>query len=75
MDGVGTFSHGRKLSRYWWGGIHRIKLHPAANRDSSAFIINLDKLTYAGNLHNLASIAGDPRYEFVQGWILATTSL
>jgi hypothetical protein len=49
------------------GGIHRIKLHPAAKRHSSAFIINLDKLTYAGNLRNVASIAGDPRYEFVQG--------
>lgn len=30
-------------------------------------IINLDKLTYAGNLGNLKSIAGDPRYEFVHG--------
>jgi len=27
----------------------------------------LDKLTYAGNLTNLASVADDPRYEFVQG--------
>ncbi|PHX61205.1 MAG: dTDP-glucose 4,6-dehydratase [Actinobacteria bacterium] len=26
-----------------------------------------DKLTYAGNLENLASIADDPRYTFVQG--------
>ncbi|MDD8026569.1 MAG: dTDP-glucose 4,6-dehydratase [Acidobacteriota bacterium] len=30
-------------------------------------VINLDKLTYAGNLDNLADIAGDPRYEFVRG--------
>jgi dTDP-glucose 4,6-dehydratase len=30
-------------------------------------IVNLDKLTYAGNLENLASIAGDSRYRFVQG--------
>jgi dTDP-glucose 4,6-dehydratase len=30
-------------------------------------VINLDKLTYAGNLRNLASIASDPRYEFVHG--------
>jgi dTDP-glucose 4,6-dehydratase len=29
-------------------------------------IINLDKLTYAGNLENLASIAGHPRYRFVK---------
>jgi dTDP-glucose 4,6-dehydratase len=27
----------------------------------------LDKLTYAGNLDNLAPIAGDPRYRFVHG--------
>ncbi len=26
-----------------------------------------DKLTYAGNLENLASVAGDPRYTFVRG--------
>jgi len=30
-------------------------------------IINLDKLTYAGNLDNLRDIEDDPRYRFVQG--------
>ena len=30
-------------------------------------IINLDKLTYAGNLENLKSIQDDPRHKFVQG--------
>jgi dTDP-glucose 4,6-dehydratase len=30
-------------------------------------LINLDKLTYAGNLENLASVASDPRYTFVHG--------
>jgi dTDP-glucose 4,6-dehydratase len=30
-------------------------------------IINLDKLTYAGNPQNLADFAGDPRYTFEQG--------
>ena len=30
-------------------------------------VVNLDKLTYAGNLENLASIQGDARYTFVQG--------
>ncbi|MBY0507673.1 MAG: dTDP-glucose 4,6-dehydratase [Bryobacteraceae bacterium] len=30
-------------------------------------IVNLDKLTYAGNLENLVSVAQDPRYQFVQG--------
>jgi len=35
------------------------------NRDWE--IINLDKLTYAGNLENLKGIEDDPRYKFVQG--------
>lgn len=30
-------------------------------------IVNLDKLTYAGNLHNLSSLSKDPRHIFVQG--------
>jgi dTDP-glucose 4,6-dehydratase len=30
-------------------------------------LVNLDKLTYAGNPSNLADLAGDPRYVFVQG--------
>ena len=30
-------------------------------------IVNLDKLTYAGNLENLASLQGDGRHTFVQG--------
>ena len=30
-------------------------------------VLNLDKLTYAGNPENLASLQSDPRYVFVQG--------
>ena len=30
-------------------------------------VLNLDKLTYAGNLENLAKLEGDPRHTFVQG--------
>ncbi len=30
-------------------------------------VVNLDKLTYAGNLENLASLAGDERHVFVRG--------
>jgi dTDP-glucose 4,6-dehydratase len=30
-------------------------------------VVNLDKLTYAGNLGNLASLAGDARHVFVHG--------
>src|SRR5271166_606580 len=35
-------------------------------RDSAA-IVNLDKLTYAGNLHNLGAVAKSPRLELVHG--------
>ena len=34
-----------------------------AHRDDS--IVNLDKLTYAGNLENLRDVEADPRYRFV----------
>jgi len=30
-------------------------------------VVNLDKLTYAGNLDSLASLGGDPRHVFVEG--------
>ena len=30
-------------------------------------VVNLDKLTYAGNPENLAEVAGDARYSFVRG--------
>jgi dTDP-glucose 4,6-dehydratase len=33
-------------------------------------VLNLDKLTYAGNLESLVSIANDTRYEFVQADIV-----
>src|SRR5579864_6347640 len=33
----------------------------------SVSIVNLDKLTYAGNVHNLESVSANPRYEFVHG--------
>ncbi len=46
---------GSNFIRYW------LKKHPADK------IINLDALTYAGNLENLADIAGQPNYEFVHG--------
>jgi dTDP-glucose 4,6-dehydratase len=36
-------------------------------QDASAAIVNLDKLTYAGNLRNLESIAPGLRYEFTHG--------
>ena len=30
-------------------------------------VLNLDALTYAGNLRNLATLEGDPRHVFVRG--------
>jgi dTDP-glucose 4,6-dehydratase len=36
-------------------------------RANSSSIVNLDKLTYAGNPRNLESVAGDHRYEFAHG--------
>ncbi|WP_018900908.1 dTDP-glucose 4,6-dehydratase [Rhizobium sp. 2MFCol3.1] len=35
--------------------------------ESDETVVNVDKLTYAGNLENLASIDGDARHVFVQG--------
>ena len=43
----------------------------AAHPDDS--VVNLDKLTYAGNPANLADVEGDPRYRFVHGDICDAT--
>jgi dTDP-glucose 4,6-dehydratase len=47
-------------------------LGPAAEETGRAIdrVVNVDKLTYAGNLENLAPVASDPRHVFVQGDIL-----
>ena len=34
--------------------------------DTQHQVLNLDKLTYAGNLESLASVADNPRYQFLQ---------
>lgn len=34
--------------------------------DTQSSVINVDKLTYAGNLDSVASVSGDPRYSFEQ---------
>ncbi|MEX0958167.1 MAG: dTDP-glucose 4,6-dehydratase [Burkholderiales bacterium] len=36
-------------------------------QSEASSVVNLDKLTYAGNLRNLATIDGDSRQEFVRG--------
>ncbi len=40
-------------------------LNWCAQRDET--VVSLDKLTYAGNLENLATLKGNPRHLFVQG--------
>mgnify|MGYP004701156143 FL=1 len=42
----------------------------ALREDWASRLVNLDKLTYAGNLENVASAEADPRYRFVHGDIL-----
>jgi dTDP-glucose 4,6-dehydratase len=42
---------------------------------AGAEVTVFDKLTYAGNLANLAPVADNPRYRFVQGDICCTTDL
>ena len=36
-------------------------------RSGASRVVNLDKLTYSGNLHSLDEIAGHPNYRFVEG--------
>ena len=36
-------------------------------RETGESVVNLDKLTYAGNLENLAALEGDARHVFVRG--------
>jgi dTDP-glucose 4,6-dehydratase len=42
-----------------------VRMAIAGNR--AALVVNLDQLTYAGNLENLVPVAGDSRYRFVRG--------
>ncbi len=46
---------GSNFILYW------LKNHP------QDLVVNLDKLTYAGNLENLKSIQNNPNYQFIQG--------
>ncbi|NQX98565.1 MAG: GDP-mannose 4,6-dehydratase, partial [Flavobacteriales bacterium] len=49
-------------------GSHLVKL--MLGKYPNYKIINLDKLTYAGNLANLTDIEDKPNYEFVKGDIV-----
>ncbi|MBE0711707.1 MAG: dTDP-glucose 4,6-dehydratase [Candidatus Aminicenantes bacterium] len=46
-------------------GSHFIRM--VLRRHPSTRVVNLDKLTYAGNLDNLSDVRDDPRYEFILG--------
>lgn len=54
-------------------GSHLIRHLLAAHPDYR--IVNLDKLTYAGNLENLSDVANNPRYVFVRGDICDSQSI
>lgn len=51
-------------------GSHLVRL--LVNKYPDYKIVNLDKLTYAGNLANLTDIEDKPNYEFVKGDIVDT---
>ncbi len=51
-------------------GSHLVRL--LVNKYPEYKIVNLDKLTYAGNLANLTDIENKPNYEFVKGDIVYT---
>jgi dTDP-glucose 4,6-dehydratase len=42
-------------------------IHYVLENDPEVAVVNLDCLTYAGNLANLEGVAGHPRYRFVKG--------
>ena len=42
------------------------------NDQQELLIVNLDLLTYAGNLENLRDVEKDPRYRFVKGNLKST---
>ncbi len=42
-------------------------IHYLLKKYDNISVVNLDLLTYAGNLDNLSAVCGDPRYTFVRG--------
>lgn len=42
-------------------------IHYIFEKYPDAEVVNLDKLTYAGNLENLKDLEGSPRYKFIKG--------
>lgn len=50
-------------------------IHYLLRKDQATEVINIDCLTYAGNLDNLSDIQDDSRYHFVQADIVDKTAL
>lgn len=50
-------------------------IHYLLETDSNVHVINFDKLTYAGNLDNLADVNDNPRYQFVHADITDRTKV
>ena len=50
-------------------------VHYMLKKYPEILLVNLDKLTYAGNLENLKDVEGDPRHVFVQGDICDKDSM
>jgi len=50
-------------------------IHHILAKRAEYSVVNFDKLTYAGNLANLASIADDPRYHFIKGDICSPAAV
>lgn len=55
-----------EITNNWWCRIYRIKFHSGQNRKGDK-VLNLDKLTYSGNLDNLISVQDNENYSFIQG--------
>jgi len=59
---------GSNFVRYWLCGPSTTREERARNTSrTNRRLINLDKLTYAGNLDSLGELLEDPRHVFVQG--------
>ncbi len=50
------------------GGVrlYRLSRMPASDQRNDAEVVNIDKLTYAGNVNSLRILCGDPRYRFIK---------
>src|SRR5207245_3431264 len=64
---MGEFCMDRALVTGGCGFIGSNFIHYLLEKDPTVSIVNLDRLTYAGNPANLADVADNPRYRFFQG--------